>query len=329
MNMKKITYINAVTEALAEEMERDENVFVIGEDVDIDGGVWNETAGLLEKFGSKRVIGTPISEGAFTGLAAGAALTGLRPVVEFMYGDFVHVAMDQVANQIAKARLMFGGQAKMPVVIRLCACGAGTREGAQHSQFLESWFTHLPGFTVVAPSTAADGKGLMKSAIRSEMPVVFVESRQVYYDIQEVPVEEYLVPIGSAAVRRPGDQVTLVSYGYACEKALQAAEAVNSRLQVEVIDLRTLKPWDKETVFKSVEKTGRLVVAHDAPGFSSVGSEIIREVVAERFDFLDAPPELVTSKDVPVPFNDVLEDYAVLSVDDIVKSLEHISIGII
>ena len=251
--MKKKTYISAVTEALAEEMERDESVFIIGEDVDIDGGVWNETAGLLERFGEKRVIGTPISEGAFTGLAAGAALTGLRPVVEFMYGDFIHVAMDQVANQIAKARLMFGGQTSMPVVIRLCACGAGTREGAQHSQFLESWFAHLPGFVVVFPSNAADGKGLMKSAIRSDLPVVFVESRHVYYEIQDVPDGEYIVPIGKAAVLRPGEQVTLVSYGYACEKALQAAELVTEKVDVEVIDLRTIKPLDMETVYRSVE----------------------------------------------------------------------------
>ena len=327
--MKRVTYIKAVTDAIAEEMDRDENVFVIGEDVDIDGGVWNETAGLLEKFGSSRVIGTPISEGAFTGLAAGAAMTGLRPVVEFMYGDFVHVAMDQVANQIAKARLMFGGQASMPVVLRMCACGAGTREGAQHSQFLESWFAHLPGLTVVFPSTAADGKGLMKSAIRANEPVVFFESRHVYYDIQDVPEEEYLVPIGKAAIRRPGDQVTLVSYGYACEKALQAAELLKERLSVEVIDLRTIKPWDTETVFKSVEKTGRLVVAHDAPPTCSVGADIIRKTVAEKFDYLDAPPELTASKDVPMPFNDVLEDYAVLSTDDIVRTLEHIAFGII
>ena len=327
--MKKMTYISAVTEALYEEMERDEKVFVIGEDVDIDGGVWNETAGLVERFGAKRVVGTPISEGAFTGLAAGAALTGLRPVVEFMYGDFIHVAMDQVANQIAKARLMFGGQATMPVVIRLCACGAGTREGAQHSQFLESWFAHLPGFTVVAPSTAADGKGLMKSAIRSDLPVIFVESRHVYYDIQDVPEGEHIVPIGKAAIRREGSQVTLASYGYAVEKALAAAEQLKDKVSVEVIDLRTLKPLDTETIFKSVEKTGRLIVAHDAPVGCSVGSEVVRRVVAERFDYLDAPPVAVGSKDVPIPFNDQLEDYTVLSVQDIVDEIMKISQGII
>ena len=327
--MKKKTYISAVTEALAEEMERDESVFIIGEDVDIDGGVWNETAGLLERFGEKRVVGTPISEGAFTGLAAGAALTGLRPVVEFMYGDFIHVAMDQVANQIAKARLMFGGQTSMPVVIRLCACGAGTREGAQHSQFLESWFAHLPGFVVVFPSNAADGKGLMKSAIRSDLPVVFVESRHVYYEIQDVPDGEYTVPIGKAAVLRPGEQVTLVSYGYACEKALQAAELVKDKVDVEVIDLRTIKPLDMETVYKSVEKTGRLIVAHDAPANCSVGAEVVRRTVAERFDYLDAPPVVAASKDVPIPFNDELEDYTVLSVQDIVDKIMEISVGII
>lgn len=328
MGMKKKMYIQAVADALAEEMERDDRVFVIGEDVDIDGGVWNETAGLLERFGSRRVIGAPISEGAFTGLAAGAALTGLRPVAEFMYGDFVHVAMDQVANQIGKIPLMFGGQAKMPVVVRLCACGADTREGAQHSQFLESWFCHLPGFTVVAPGTAADGKGLMKSAIRADKPVIFIEYRNLYYEIQNVPEEEFLVPIGKAAVRRPGDQVTLVTYGFAGEAAMKAAEAVRDKLSVEVVDLRTLKPWDTETVFASVEKTGRLVVAQEAPVTCSVGADVVRRVVAERFDFLDAQPLVVGAKDVPMPFNAKLENYTTLSVEDVVAALETVSIGI-
>ena len=214
-------------------------------------------------------------------------------------------------------------------VIRLCACGAGTREGAQHSQFLESWFAHLPGFVVVFPSNAADGKGLMKSAIRSDLPVVFVESRHVYYEIQDVPDGEYIVPIGKAAVLRPGEQVTLVSYGYACEKALQAAELVKEKVDVEVIDLRTIKPLDMETVYKSVEKTGRLIVAHDAPANCSVGAEVIRRTVAERFDYLDAPPVVAASKDVPIPFNDELEDYTVLSVQDIVDKIMEISVGII
>ena len=205
--MKLLTYIDAVNEALHEEMERDENIFVIGEDVDIDGGVWNETAGLKERFGNRRVIGTPISEAGFTGLAAGAALCGLRPVVHFMYVDFVHVAMDQVANQIAKAKLMFGNQVKMPAVLRMCASGTGTREAAQHSQNLEAWFNHLPGFQVVMPATAADAKGMMKTALRTDTPVVFIESRRVYYTEQPVPEEEYLIPFGKGEIIRSGSGV--------------------------------------------------------------------------------------------------------------------------
>lgn len=323
--MKKLTYIDAVTEALAEEMERDSRVFVIGEDVDVDGGVWNETAGLIERYGKKRVVGTPISEAGFTGLAAGAALAGLRPVVEFMYLDFVHVAMDQVASQIAKARLMFGNQASMPVVLRMCACGIGTREAAQHSQHLEAWFTHLPGFQVVMPATAADGKGLMKAAIRSDNPVVFIESRNIYYEKQEVPEGEYAIPIGAAEVVRPGNDITLITAGYARYKALEAAARLEGELSVEVIDLRTVKPLDMETVLASVAKTGRAVVAHDAPIVCGIGAELVRRIVEEGFDLLDAPPRVAASKDVPVPFSEVLEDYVMLQADDIVRVLREVS----
>jgi pyruvate/2-oxoglutarate/acetoin dehydrogenase E1 component len=322
--MKKCTYIDAVNEALAEEMERDSRVFVIGEDVDVDGGVWNETVGLIERYGKKRVVGTPISEAGFTGLAAGAALAGLRPVVEFMYLDFVHVAMDQIASQIAKARLMFGNQASMPVVLRMCACGAGTREAAQHSQHLEAWFAHLPGFQVVMPATAADGKGLMKSAIRSDNPVVFIESRNIYYDKQEVPEGEYTVPIGAAEVVRAGSDITLITAGYARYKALEAAARLEGELSIEVIDLRTVKPLDMETVLASVAKTGRVVVAHDAPVVCGIGAELVRRIVEEGFDFLDAPPRVVASKDVPVPFSEVLEDYVILHAEDIVRVLREI-----
>ena len=325
--MKNLTYIDAVKEAIAEEMERDPWVYLIGEDVDIDGGVWNEATGLLERFGSDRVVGTPISESAFTGLAAGSALAaGLRPIIEFMYGDFIHVAMDQVADQIAKARLMFGNQAQMPVVLRLCACGVGTREAAQHSQQLEAWFAHLPGFKVVMPSTPEDGKGLMKSAIRSDEPVVFLECRNVYYEEGPVPEGEYTIEIGKSKLLREGCDVTLLTYGYACVKAMQAAENLSGKLDVEVIDLRTLKPLDMEAILSSTAKTGRVVVAHEAPGVCSIGSEVIRRIVAEGFDYLDAPPVLACSKDVPIPFNEKLEDYTTLSVEDIENALIQASI---
>ena len=325
--MKNLTYIDAVKEAIAEEMERDPRVYFIGEDVDIDGGVWNESVGLLERFGADRVVGTPISESAFTGLAAGSALAaGLRPIVEFMYGDFIHVAMDQVADQIAKARLMFGNQPQMPVVLRLCACGVGTREAAQHSQQLEAWFAHLPGFRVVMPSTPEDGKGLMKSAIRSDDPIVFLECRQVYYEESPVPEGEYTIEIGKSKLLREGKDVTLLTYGYACVKSMKAAENLAGKLDVEVIDLRTLKPLDMEAILASVAKTGRVVVAQEAPGVCSIGSEVISRITAEGFDYLDAPPVLACSKDVPIPFNEKLEDYTILSVEDIEEALIKASI---
>ena len=323
--MKELTYIDAVTEALAEEMERDPDVFLVGEDLDVDGGVWNEAVGLLERFGARRVLGTPISEGAFTGLGAGAALAaGLRPVIEFMYGDFIHVAMDQVADQIAKARRMFGNQAAMPVVLRLCACGVGTREAAQHSQQLEAWFAHLPGFRVVMPSTPEDGKGLMKSAIRSDDPVVFLECRQVYYEKGPVPEGEYLTPIGKSRLLRPGRDVTVLTYGGACVKAMRAAEMLTPEMDVEVIDLRTLKPLDMEGILASVAKTGRVVVAHEAPAVCSVGAEVVRRVVAEGFDLLDAPPLVASSKDIPIPFSPVLEDFVVLSAEEIAEAVRKV-----
>ena len=293
--MKLLTYIDAVNEALHEEMERDENIFVIGEDVDIDGGVWNETAGLKERFGSRRVIGTPISEAGLTGLAAGAALCGLRPVVHFMYVDFVHVAMDQVANQIAKAKLMFGNQVKMPAVLRMCASGTGTREAAQHSQNLEAWFNHLPGFQVVMPATAADAKGMMKTALRTDTPVVFIESRRVYYTEQPVPEEEYLIPFGKGEI-----------------------------ISVEIIDLRSIKPLDMELILASLSRTGRVIVAQEAPLINGVAAEVIRRIAEEGFDLLDAPPLAVGGRDVPTPFSEVLEDYVVPQADDVVTALRNV-----
>ena len=322
--MKLLTYIDAVNEALHEEMERDENIFVIGEDVDIDGGVWNETARLKERFGSRRVIGTPISEAGFTGLAAGAALCGLRPVVHFMYVDFVHVAMDQVANQIAKAKLMFGNQVKMPAVLRMCASGTGTREAAQHSQNLEAWFNHLPGFQVVMPATAADAKGMMKTALRTDTPVVFIESRRVYYTEQPVPEEEYLIPFGKGEIIRSGSDVTLLTMGYMRYKALEAAEKLSNEISVEIIDLRSIKPLDMELILASLSRTGRVIVAQEAPLINGVAAEVIRRIAEEGFDLLDAPPLAVGGRDVPTPFSEVLEDYVVPQADDVVTALRNV-----
>lgn len=322
--MKNLTYIDAVTEALAEEMAVNPDIFIIGEDVDIDGGVWNETRGLLERFGARRVVGTPISEAGFAGLAAGAALCGLRPVVEFMYVDFVHVAMDQVANQIAKANLMFGNQARMPVVLRMCAAGTGTREAAQHSQNLEAWFNHLPGFQVVMPATAADAKGMMKTALRSDRPTVFIEPRRVYYTEQPVPEEEYHIPFGQAEIVRAGRDVTLLTMGYMRYKGLAAADELAGEMAVEVIDLRSIKPLDMALILDSVGRTGHVVVAQEAPLINGVAAEVIRRIAAEGFDLLDAPPLAVGGRDVPTPFSEPLEDYVVPQSSDVTAVLRQV-----
>ncbi|MCK5844071.1 MAG: alpha-ketoacid dehydrogenase subunit beta [Victivallales bacterium] len=306
--MRKITYIDAMNEALHEEMERDPNVFLIGEDVNIDGGVWNEASGLLEKFGPNRVVGTPISESAFTGLATGAAMSGLRPVLEFMYMDFVAVAMDQLCNQMAKLRLMSGGRVTIPVTVRMCGTGMGTREAAQHSNSYESWFAHIPGFKVVMPATAADAKGLLKTAIRDDSPVIFIENRNLYYDEQEVPEEEFLVPFGSADIVTTGSEVTVLTVSYARYKALDAIKSLDAGV-AELIDLRSVDPLDMTTILNSIAKTGKVLIVHEAPLDCGIGAEIVRRIVAEGFDYLDCPPLVLGGKNVPTPFSPPLEDH--------------------
>lgn len=305
--MRELTYIEAIAEATAEEMARDESVFVIGEDVDIDGGVYNATAGLVDKHGSERVFGAPISESAFCGLAAGAAMTGLRPVVELMYFDFIMVAMDQVANQIANLPFMSGGQVATPVTIRAQATGIGTNEGAQHSHSLESWFAHTPGLKVVMPATAYDAKGLLKAAIRDDSPVIFIENRTLYFNSEELPDDEWLVPIGSAEIVRSGTDITLVAMGATRHKALTAAETLSDQISVEVVDPRSIQPFDMVTVADSVRKTGRVGVIHEAPTRAGIGAEIVRRIVDECFDWLDAPPKVLGGTNLPVPFAANLE----------------------
>jgi acetoin:2,6-dichlorophenolindophenol oxidoreductase subunit beta len=304
--MRKIRYADALNEALIEEMARDERVFVIGEDVDLYGGVFKLTRHLVERFGPHRVVGTPISEEGFVGLAVGAAMTGLRPVVEIMYMDFIMLAMDQMVNQMAKLRYMSGGQFPMPVTIRAQA-GAGTAEAAQHSQSLEAWFTHVPGIKVVMPATVYDAKGLLKSAIRDNNPVVIIENRVLFYEFEEVPEGEWIVPLGKADVARTGSDVTVVATGYTRRKALAAAEQLNGEISVEVIDPRTIQPLDLETIVTSVRKTGRLLIVHEAPTCCGVGAEIVRRVVAEAFHYLDAPPQVLGGADLPMPFSPPLE----------------------
>jgi len=319
-DMRRITYCDAINEAMYEEMARDERVFVMGEDVDIDGGVFNFTQRILEDFGAHRCVGTPISEEAFVGMSVGAAATGLRPIVEIMYMDFIMLAMDQLCNQMAKLHYMSGGQFMMPVTIR-AQSGHGTREAAQHSQSLEAWFAHVPGFKVCMPATAYDAKGLLKSAIRDDNPVVFIENRVILYDEEEVPEGEWTVPLGKAEVVREGADVTVVATAYARRKALAAAEALDGEVSVEVIDPRTIVPLDMATILESLGKTGRILVVHESPTRCGIGAEIVRRVVEQGFDYLDAPPVVHAGANLPLPFSPPLEDACLPQPDTIVEEI--------
>lgn len=320
--MKETRYIRAITEALSEEMARDENVFVIGEDVGGPGGAFSATKGLLETFGEKRVRDTPISESAIVGLAIGAAAQGLRPVAEIMFMDFLTVCMDQIVNQMAKMRYMFGGIYKLPVVIR-APCGGGLNAGPQHSQCLESWFAHVPGLKVVMPATPYDVKGLLKASIRDDNPILFIENKALYALKGEIPEEEYLIPIGKADVKRAGKDVTVVATSRMIHQSLEAAKVLsNEGIDVEVIDLRTINPLDKETIFKSVEKTSKLVIAHEAVKAFGIGAEIAAMVCEEMIDCLDAPVLRVGAPFVPVPFN--LENFYLPNSGDVVKAVKKV-----
>ncbi|NWF92269.1 MAG: alpha-ketoacid dehydrogenase subunit beta [Syntrophaceae bacterium] len=320
--MKEIRYIRAITEALSEEMARDEDVFVIGEDVGGPGGAFSATKDLLEKFGEKRVKDTPISESAIVGLAIGAATQGLRPVAEIMFMDFLTVCMDQIVNQMAKMRYMFGGIYKLPVVIR-APCGGGLNAGPQHSQCLEAWFAHIPGLKVVMPATPYDVKGLLKTSIRDDNPVLFIENKALYAFKGEIPEEEYLIPIGKADVKRKGRDVTVVATSRMVHQSLEAAKSLsNEGIEVEVIDLRTINPLDKETIFQSVEKTSRLVIAHEAVKAFGIGAEIAAMVCEEMIDCLDAPILRVGAPFVPVPFN--LENFYLPNTEGVVQAVKKV-----
>jgi pyruvate dehydrogenase E1 component beta subunit len=315
--MRQITYAAALREALQEEMERDRSVFQIGEDIGRFGGVWLIQKGQFEKFGPMRVRGTPVSESGFIGIAVGAAIAGLRPVVEIMYIDFITTGMDQVVNQAAKLGLMSGGAVKVPLVIR-GEQGSGSREAAQHSQSLEAWFVHSPGFKVVMPSTPYDAKGLLKSAIRDDEPVIFLEHRFLYDVKGEVPDEEYLVPIGEGIIRREGSDVTVISTSYFLQRTLAAADELAAEgIGAEVIDPRTLMPLDLELITRSVEKTHRLLVVQEATVVAGMGAEIVRQVVENAFDALHAPPRVIGGAHVPMPYSPRLEDVCLTQEDDI------------
>jgi len=294
-------YREALRDALAEEMRRDARVFVIGEEVGRYGGAYAVTKGLFEEFGAERVVDAPISEASTVGLGVGAAVMGLRPVVELMYVDFIGLAGDQIANQMAKLRYMTGGQVKVPMVLRLQG-GTGRSAGAQHSQSLEAWLVHVPGLRVIMPSTPADAKGLLKSAIRSDDPVVFLEHKALYALKGEVPEGEHLVPLGQARLAREGGAVSLITYSRMVHYALEAAQALEKEgIDAEVLDLRTLNPLDWEAVLASVRKTRRAVVVSEAHRTAGFASELSARIGEEAFDLLAAPVARLAAKDVPVP----------------------------
>jgi pyruvate/2-oxoglutarate/acetoin dehydrogenase E1 component len=301
--MKEIRYIRAINEAMQEEMERDDQVFLIGEDVGIPGGSFGASRGLYDRFGPERVVDTPISEAGIMGLAAGAAACGLRPIVEIMFMDFMAVCMDGIANQVAKMRFMFGSQYTIPMVIRTPA-GGGLNAGPQHSQCLEAWFAHLPGLKVVMPATPYDVKGLLKSAIRDDNPVIVVENKALHALKGEIPEEEYLVPIGKAEIKRAGTDVSVVATSRMVHESLKAAEILEKEgISIELIDLRSISPWDKAAVFESVSKTHRLVIAHEAVKHFGIGAELAATVAEEIIHELDAPIVRVGAPFVPVPFS--------------------------
>jgi pyruvate/2-oxoglutarate/acetoin dehydrogenase E1 component len=319
--VRELTMSEALNEALHEEMGRDPGVFVIGEDIAQLGGLFQVTAGLLERFGPQRVIDAPISEAAHAGAGVGAALVGCRPVVELQIADFVTLTMDQVVNHAAKWRYMSGGRVTVPFVLR-GAISSGIGMAAQHSQTLEAWFVHAPGLVVIMPSTPYDAKGLLKAAIRDDNPVVFLEKRLLYSRRGEVPEEEYVLPIGVADVKREGSDVTVIAYAQGVHLALQCGrQLAREGIEVEVVDLRTLKPLDVETVVESVRKTGRLVVVTEAARAGSVASEVVARVLDEAFDSLRAAPVRVAAKDTPMPYAASLEREVLPQVEDVAAGI--------
>jgi len=323
-NMARITMREAISQALWEEMERDPKVFVMGEEVGVWGGTYAVTKGFFDHFGGERVRDTPISEAAIIGGAIGAALTGLRPVAELMTINFAFSAMDHIVNEAAKLHYMFGGQMVLPLVIRTVG-GGGRQLGATHSQTPDAIFAHFPGLKVVAPGTPADAKGLLKSAIRSNDPIFFIEHATLYQVRGEVPEGEHLVPIGKSIVQRPGSDVTIITYSKMLEISLKAADMLAGEgIQAEVIDLRTLRPLDMEPVLTSFKKTNRAVVVEEGWKSFGVGSEIAARIYEEAFDYVDAPVQRVAQQEVPLPYNRTLEQSALPKVEDVIKAVREV-----
>lgn len=322
--MRKITYGQAIKEAMHEEMVRDDSVFVLGEDMGVMGSVFGLTKGFMEEFGPLRVLDTPISENGFMGMSVGAAMRGLRPIVELMYIDFAPICLDAIVNQAGKMHYMTGGQVSVPMVIRAPG-GAGRRNAGQHSQSLEALFTMFPGLKVVAPGTPYDAKGLLKTAIRDDDPVVFVEHKILYASKGEVPEEEYVIPLGEADIKRSGKDVTIIAYSRQVQFALQAAKKLEKEgIDAEVLDLRSLVPLDWEAIEESIKKTHRVVLVQEGPVRNGFTGELSAQITDELFDYLDAPIKRVAGPNVVPPFSPALEDHFYPNSEDIIAAVKKV-----
>ncbi|MDG2073164.1 MAG: pyruvate dehydrogenase complex E1 component subunit beta [Polaribacter sp.] len=322
--MKTVQFREAICEAMSEEMRRDESIYLMGEEVAEYNGAYKASKGMLDEFGAKRVIDTPIAELGFAGIAIGSAMNGNRPIVEYMTFNFSLVGIDQIINNAAKIRQMSGGQFNCPIVFRGPTGSAG-QLGATHSQAFENWFANTPGLKVIVPSNPYDAKGLLKAAIRDDDPVIFMESEQMYGDKMDIPEGEYILPIGVAEIKRAGTDVTIVSFGKIIKEAYKAAEELAKEdISVEIIDLRTVRPMDHDTILESVKKTNRLVVLEEAWPFASVASEITYRIQNEAFDYLDAPIKRITTADTPAPYSPVLLEEWLPNHKDVVKAVKEV-----
>lgn len=322
--MKTLQFREAIAEAMSEEMRRDDTIYLMGEEVAEYNGAYKASKGMLDEFGPERVVDTPISEAGFAGVGVGSAMNGNRPIIEFMTFNFSLVGIDQIINNAAKIRQMSGGQFNCPIVFRGPTASAG-QLGATHSQAFESWYANCPGLKVVVPSNPADAKGLLKSAIRDDDPVIFMESEQMYGDKGEVPEGEYTIPLGLAEVKRTGADVTIVSFGKIIKEAYKAADALaDEGIQCEIIDLRTIRPMDHATILKSVKKTNRMVILEEAWPFGNVATEIVYQVQHHAFDYLDAPIVKLNTADTPAPYSPVLLNEWLPNHNDVIKAVKKV-----
>jgi len=322
-----LNYIDAITEALDQELARDQRVFILGEDIGLSGGVFKATAHLLDKYGEERVLDTPLAEGVIIAASIGSAMMGFRPVPEIQFTDFITPAMDQLVQQAAKIHYRSAGAYSCPITVRIC-CGGGVSGGLYHSQENAAWFVHEPGLKVVMPSTPYDAKGLLLASIRDSSPVLFFEHKKLYRTIKgDVPEGDYTVPIGAASVRREGKDLTVISYGFMVHVALEAAETMSKRgVEAEVIDLRTLSPIDKETILKSVRKTNKVLIVHEDKKTMGIGAELAAIITEEAFDDLDGPVVRLTGPDIPaIPFSPPLEKYFLVNPEKVVTAIERLA----